>query len=547
MTAEATTSKGTVLARSLKEAEMQYSSAKVSVWWDIENCPVSRGCDAHSIAKNISSALVRMNYCGPVSISAYGDTKRIPSSVQHALSSTGISLNHVPAGVKDASDKKILVDMLFWAVDNPAPANYLLISGDRDFSNALHQLRMRRYNILLAQPLKASVSLTAAARSVWLWTSLSAGGPPLSSGSSSNIASNTQSFSSETVQNRVSEPSQPRFKEKYTNCDASQFPESKTKNNHCSNPELPQAKLFPRAPHEFFCNKPNIATISSALSLPSHQDHSKSSGSNSSGGIPHDSQNSFLRQNNLHDHQESRQDYRISTSQSPNVVSLTTSTEHNPHASQASCYENVDKGSSRNCEQSNTSLSSFIPNTSSSDIWGAKFLRPPSEYDQHLIGCILLTLDTLKTEKVMPTHGNISDCIRYGDVRYQTIDARKALDCAIEHGMVVKQSIGSLNFYVNKNGKLWKCVNPIGGYPNDFSDATWARIQQFLSSPTGKSSILASRCRYEASLILRRSCMEKEVLGDVLKILEMIISVKKWIIHNHSGEWQPITITLEQS
>ena len=50
--------------------------------------------------------------------------------------------------MKDASDKKILVDMLFWAVDNPAPANYLLISGDRDFSNALHQLRMRRYNIL---------------------------------------------------------------------------------------------------------------------------------------------------------------------------------------------------------------------------------------------------------------------------------------------------------------------------------------------------------------------------------------------------------------
>ncbi|CAH9139539.1 unnamed protein product, partial [Cuscuta epithymum] len=70
--------------------------------------------------------------------------------------------------------------MLFWADDNPAPATYLLISGDRDFSNALHQLRMRRYTILLAQPKKASAALVAAAKTVWLWTSLLTGGLPLS-------------------------------------------------------------------------------------------------------------------------------------------------------------------------------------------------------------------------------------------------------------------------------------------------------------------------------------------------------------------------------
>ena len=69
--------------------------------------------------------------------------------------------------------------MLFWAVENPPPANYLLISGDRDFSNALHQLRMRKYNILLAQPANVSQALVAAAKSVWLWTSLLIGGSPL--------------------------------------------------------------------------------------------------------------------------------------------------------------------------------------------------------------------------------------------------------------------------------------------------------------------------------------------------------------------------------
>lgn len=83
------------------------------------------------------------------------------------------------AGIKDASDKKILVDMLIWAIDNPPPANYLLISGDRDFSNALHKLVMRRYNILLAQPPNVSQVLTAAAKHVWLWKDLVAGEPPL--------------------------------------------------------------------------------------------------------------------------------------------------------------------------------------------------------------------------------------------------------------------------------------------------------------------------------------------------------------------------------
>lgn len=70
--------------------------------------------------------------------------------------------------------------MLFWAIDNPPPANYLLISGDRDFCNALHKLSMRRYNILLAHAPNVSQPLVAAARTVWHWKNLVAGEPPLS-------------------------------------------------------------------------------------------------------------------------------------------------------------------------------------------------------------------------------------------------------------------------------------------------------------------------------------------------------------------------------
>ncbi|XP_072984248.1 uncharacterized protein [Typha latifolia] len=189
-------------------AEGQYAEVKTSVWWDIENCQVPRGCDPHLIAQNISSALAAGDYRGPVSISAYGDTSKISQSVQHALSSTGVALNHVPAGIKDASDKKILVDMLFWAIDNPPPANYLLISGDRDFCNALHKLRMRRYNILLAQPPNVSQVLTTAAKSVWLWKSLLAGGPPLSESPYISTASNGNASSVESLKSTLPDSAQ---------------------------------------------------------------------------------------------------------------------------------------------------------------------------------------------------------------------------------------------------------------------------------------------------------------------------------------------------
>ncbi|CAH8389638.1 unnamed protein product [Eruca vesicaria subsp. sativa] len=224
-------------------AETEYSKAKTSVWWDIENCEVPKGWDAHAIAQNVSSALLNMNYGGPVSISAYGDTNLIPHPVQQALSSTGVGLHHVPAGVKDASDKKILVDMLLWAVDNPAPANFMLISGDRDFSNALHQLSMRRYTILLAQPPRASAPLVAAAKNVWLWTSLASGGPPLTSGESSRLVNNGRGLVSnnETSKDSVSEQAQSSKPTGSTSV-VGDTKDHKARENHVPRVVLPQDK-----------------------------------------------------------------------------------------------------------------------------------------------------------------------------------------------------------------------------------------------------------------------------------------------------------------
>lgn len=76
----------------------------------------------------------------------------------------------------------MLVDMLSWAFDNPAPAYYLLICGKKDFSFALKQFSMRGYDILLAHPANPSDALFPGAKSVWHWTSLLSGGLPIASG-----------------------------------------------------------------------------------------------------------------------------------------------------------------------------------------------------------------------------------------------------------------------------------------------------------------------------------------------------------------------------
>ncbi|KAJ7973135.1 Meiosis arrest female protein 1 [Quillaja saponaria] len=630
-------------------AEPKYATAQTSVWWDIENCQVPNGCDPHGIAQNISSALAKMNYCGRVSIYAYGDTLRIPSSIQHALSSTGISLHHVPAGVKDASHK-ILVDMLLWAIDNPAPANILLISGDKGFSNALHQLRMRRYIILLAQPLKASAPLIAAAKCIWLWTSLLSGGSPISSGESSPISSGESSqltngnisFNSDSMQNTVAESKQSQqmvFNDEslvmgsqmpYTtgrmgnmNYKGQRIPKSSNQPNISRASSLPvtvqeinnndppqsehtQKKLFRKAPHEFFCgSEPVIPTIRSTPNLfPSKSDPSESNSCNFKGKsqnhYPHSRRPSSLQMQptsgsdnvpppSYHNHgfppnppsfggntfsgalhsvvpgssklsisaypnytKNSPNFHRVGeysktrSTASPNPVSLNASSKgHNQYGGQVLHYNNLNY--SHHQSYLSPSSSSDIANTSfSSNVYGNDGCPPPSEYDQGLIAVILLALNTLKVEKIMPTEANISDFIHYGDVKFRSVDVRKALNCAVEQHMVVKQSLGSVQLYVGSNERLWKCVNPLDINNSKYQKATWDKIEKFLTSSPGRSAILASKCRYEASTILRKACLQELSLGDVLQLLNMITTVRKWITHHQSG-WQPITISLAET
>ncbi|KAD5317885.1 hypothetical protein E3N88_17831 [Mikania micrantha] len=605
--------------------EKRYATAKISVWWDIENCQVPKGFEPHSIAQNISTALVHMNYCGPVTISAYGDTSRIPASVKQGLNSTGIALNHVPADVKDASDKKILVDMLFWAVDNPAPGNYLLISGDRDFSNALHQLRMRKYNILLAQPQQASVSLVAAAKIVWMWTSLLAGGPPLA---------NSKSVDNPVHSPVIQPPQMPDNTEHGNSPNPGSQNDSRTgsKSKGTSRRKKSSQPVLSSPPDVILENEmssnsyqpgymhqsSHIANISSGGSNSSRV-LILSSGSSSStipfGPAPDYSWNNGNNTTTYqgHHHNQNTESVKpqgcLQEAPAPAPIDLfpphnhpqcmpppmpdfvpdasklnmsdSSGREHNPLMTESHCEVQLKQNSAdssnhaysnspqkghgmpnksqfqketlnknltsvTNSEFQPTSSSALDTTTNDCGVSGTPGCLKPSEDVQDLIKVIISALSTLKCEKIMPTEENITNCILYGKRKQHNIDVKKALKSAYEQQLVVKQNLDSLSFFVGKNEKLWKCVNPVGDDNKDLSKATWKELQKFLSTPDGRSAITASQCRYEAATIIKKKCLKKAVLGEVIQILHLAISGKKWINHHPSG-WQPVSITLPET
>ncbi|CAH2080178.1 unnamed protein product [Thlaspi arvense] len=158
----------------------KFSTAETSVLWDIEGCPVPNGLCPDLISKNIKSALENMGYIGEVSITVYYDTNLNPDDFESA----GIKLVRTSAIDRYARGSEISSDVFDWAPSRN-PSNWMVILRDcsesDDVVETICDLKSPKENVLLglAQPQKASRKLLGKASSVWLWTSLSAGGSPI--------------------------------------------------------------------------------------------------------------------------------------------------------------------------------------------------------------------------------------------------------------------------------------------------------------------------------------------------------------------------------
>ncbi|KAK8934742.1 hypothetical protein KSP39_PZI014597 [Platanthera zijinensis] len=150
----------------------KHKNVKIKVWWDIENCGIPKGVSPHLVGNRVISALRSSGINGPVTIKAFGDVAPLSPATQEALTSTGISLTHVPHSGKNSADKSIIADICHWVSQNPPPAHIFLISGDGDFAKLMHRLRMDNYNILISCTVTASGDLLRAASVMWPWIEL---------------------------------------------------------------------------------------------------------------------------------------------------------------------------------------------------------------------------------------------------------------------------------------------------------------------------------------------------------------------------------------
>ncbi|WVZ88465.1 hypothetical protein U9M48_034985 [Paspalum notatum var. saurae] len=147
-------------------------AVRVSVWWDFENCHIPNGVNVYRVAPRLAAALRAAGIRGPLSITAFGDVLQLARSSQEALAATGVAISHIPTSGKNSSDRSFMADLVYWIAQNPPPVHFFLISGDKDFANILHRLRMSNYNVLLACPSSATNVLCSAATIMWPWDAL---------------------------------------------------------------------------------------------------------------------------------------------------------------------------------------------------------------------------------------------------------------------------------------------------------------------------------------------------------------------------------------
>ncbi|KAE8261547.1 hypothetical protein A4X03_0g3157 [Tilletia caries] len=152
-----------------------------AVFWDVDNCSPPTGMSGRDVALAIRKAIQDLVVPGtsePIIVfKAYLElsSENVSSPAQVALRSelqgSGVSLLDTPkSGYKQVADQMMITDLLAFAIDHPAPARIVLISGDRDFAYPIGTLRNRGFLItLITPPAHVAPILEASAQVVLRW------------------------------------------------------------------------------------------------------------------------------------------------------------------------------------------------------------------------------------------------------------------------------------------------------------------------------------------------------------------------------------------
>ncbi|KAI8917756.1 hypothetical protein DFJ77DRAFT_318690 [Powellomyces hirtus] len=140
----------------------------------IQNCDIPSDMSGPAVVNKLRIVLRHLGqivlFKSYVRLSSSTPSTEEGLKMQSELSLSGVSLMLCPPrGKKMTADPIIIADMMAFALDNPAPAVIVLISGNGDFSYALSLLNGRQYTILVVIKDNAPDVLQSAATAVLDW------------------------------------------------------------------------------------------------------------------------------------------------------------------------------------------------------------------------------------------------------------------------------------------------------------------------------------------------------------------------------------------
>ncbi|KAF9466397.1 NYN domain-containing protein [Collybia nuda] len=145
---------------------------RVAIFWDIDSCPVPAKLTGYEAINNIRN--LAYSYGSATTFKAYVDSSNVSparlQSVRHQFESSGLLLIEYKRGDgSNIATHTMIADMLVFAIDHPAPATIILISGKNELAYAASLLRHRRYQVIVVASLSPNETLKSQASVILDW------------------------------------------------------------------------------------------------------------------------------------------------------------------------------------------------------------------------------------------------------------------------------------------------------------------------------------------------------------------------------------------
>jgi hypothetical protein len=138
----------------------------IGVFWDFENCSLSSVSDKEA---TLVTLLECLNRVGHIKANKVYSDRTTTQNVASVLENYGFEIVLTPhLGRKNQADMALVVDMCFFASDNPY-STIVLITGDCDFCRAISSLRERNHEVILITPMVANPKLHNEPSCTWNW------------------------------------------------------------------------------------------------------------------------------------------------------------------------------------------------------------------------------------------------------------------------------------------------------------------------------------------------------------------------------------------